>query len=98
MTGLKYFIPDTMTSEQEKVLGEVSNRLRSYKWSKRFITAWWQTPDKSLNYFCPLEVLCADKFDLVHMSLDKTVKIYEQKLKKIEEERKRIKDILKKEE
>lgn len=92
---LRWFLPDTMTMEQEKVLSSVSDRLKSYKWSKKFITAWWQTPDKNLNGFCPLEALCMDRFDLVHMSLDKTVRIYESKVKKIEEERKRVKDLLK---
>ena len=92
---LRYFLPETMTFNQEAVLADVSNRLESYGWNDKFIREWWQTPDKSLNYFCPLEALCADKFDLVHLSLDKTVRIYESNLKKIEAERKELQNILK---
>lgn len=95
MSELRYYLPDNMTHYQEVVLSKMSARLRSYGWTDKYIREWWQTPDKNLNGFCPLEALCADKFDLVHMSLDKTVRLFESKLKQIEESQKKIKEILK---
>lgn len=89
-----------MTSSQEAVLAEVSKRLISYGWNERFIREWWQTPDRSLfeartgEFLCPLEALCQDRFDMVHMSLDKTVRIYEDNLEKIEFQRKIRRDAL----
>lgn len=91
---LRYYLPETMTHDQEIVLAEISRRLVSYGWREKFIREWWQTPARNLNGFCPLEALCADKFDLVHLCLDDTVRKYEANLKQIEETRKVVNDAL----
>ena len=88
MYNLRYYLPETMTQNQEKKLSEVSKRLNSYGWTEKFIREWWQAPSRNLNGFCPLEALCADKYDLVDKSLEKTLRLYESNLNLIEQERK----------
>lgn len=85
---LRWYLPEDMTTSQEAVLRQISNRLESYGWGDKFIREWWQTPSRNLNGHCPLEALCFDKFDLVHKCLDKTVKIYQENLELIEKKRK----------
>jgi len=77
---LKFFLPEHLTTEQEKYIARISDQLVGAGWSQGLVTEWWQTAAGELNGFCPLEAVAADKGSLAQLSCDKTLRAYEKRI------------------
>ena len=95
MDNLAYYLPDTMTHDQEKHIDNISKQFAERKWPKEEIAKFWQQKLTMLSGFCPLEAVCHEKANLAQLAADRILRQFDKAIYDIEDEAHRRQRIIK---